>query len=315
MAENDNIDDTGDIDQIGADAWKDTLAGDNTEARESLKDYDTPDKFLEAFNGMRDRNWRDDFIPEDDPEGKVKSQMERFKTPGDYGNAFNEAQQKIRSGQMKTEAPAADADEATLNAYREQNGIPLTPEGYLENLSDGTVVGEDDKALFENFMGKLHEVNAPPQVAQAAVEWYNKFAEESQDEQATQDHTHHQEAEDQLRKDWGGDYRANVNLIGGLIDKTFGQEFKDIILNARGPDGRAIMNTPGIMDGFAALARTSTPIAQIVSPTGDPESTMNDEIATLEKYMATERTKYNADEKAQARLLELYDIRLKHNAA
>lgn len=312
MAENDDPNTI--IDDNGGE-WRETLAGDNADNLAALKDFETPDKFFEAFTGMQNRNWRDDFIPEDDPEGKIKGQMERFKTPGDYGNAFNEAQQKIRSGQMQMEAPAADADDATVAAYREQNGIPAESTGYLEGLPDGMVVGEDDKELFEEFMGELHKVNAPPAAAHAAVEWYNKWSETAQDDRAQVDFDDQKAAEDQLRTDWGGDYRANVNLIGGLIDKTFGSDFKDILLNARGPDGRAIMNTPGIMEGFAQLARTNTPISQIVSPTGNPEQTMNDEISELEKYMAEKRTEYNNDPKAQARLLELYEIRLQHNAA
>ena len=163
---------------INQGSWKDALAGDNQERLESLKDYETPDKFLEEFSALKNKNWRDDFAGDDE---KLKSTFERFKSPKDLANSYVEAQQKIRSGQMKVEPPPSDADEATINAYREQNGIPLEATGYLENLPDGLVIGEDDKELFTDFMGALHGVNAPPQVAAAAVEWYNKFAEEQQD--------------------------------------------------------------------------------------------------------------------------------------
>jgi len=46
--------------------------------------------------------------------------------------------------------------------------------------------------------------------------------------------------------------------------------------------------------------------------TSDPQQTVEDEIGQIEKVMREDRRAYNADEKMQARLRELYDIRLRH---
>ncbi len=286
------------------------MAGDNVERLESLQAFETQDKFFEHYDGMVNRNWRDEYAGDDD---KFKSTLERFSSPADMGTAYREAQGLIRGGQGRT-PPAEGASEDDVKAFREANGIPLEAAGYMDNLPDGLIVGEEDRELMGDFMGVLHSMNVDPKVGHAVIDWYNKFAERSQDDLAEADSIHHQETEDQLRQSWGGDYRANINLVGSLLESTFGKEYKQVILNARDPEGRAIMNIPGVLEGLAELSRKVNPVAQLTPAGGDPAQTLNDEIQEIEKYMRDERKAYNNDEPAQARLRQLYDIRTKHEA-
>ncbi len=288
--------------------WRDSLAGDNLDRLEQLNQFESPDKLFEHYDSLENRNWRDEYAGDDD---KFKSTLERFNTPADMGKAFREAQGKIRSGQFR-EAPGSDATDDDIRAYREANGIPLEAAGYLDNLPEGLVLGEEDRAIFQDFANVLHEMNVPPSVGHAVIDWYNNFTESAQDEIAELDAMHHQQTEDTLRQEWAGDYRANINLIGSLLEAQFGEEVKDALLNARDPAGRAIMNIPGVLEGFANISRQLNPIAQLTQPSGDPQQTLDAEIAELEKYMKDDRQAYNKDESAQARLRQLYDIRIKH---
>ncbi len=287
------------------------MAGDNIERLESLQKFESTDKFFEHYDGMANRNWRDEYAGDDD---KFKSTLERFNSPADMGTAYREAQGLIRSGQGR-QPPGEGASDEDVKAFREANGIPLESSGYMDNLPDGLVIGDDDREIMGDFMGVLHGMNVDPKVGHAVIDWYNQFAEQQQDDLATMDSEHHQETEDQLRQSWGGDYRANINLIGSLIESTFGAEHKEVILNARDPDGRAIMNIPGVLEGLAELSRKVNPVAQLAPTGGDPAQTLSDEIGALEKYMREDRKAYNHDEPAQARLRQLYDIRIKHEAA
>lgn len=289
-------------------SWKDALAGDNEEILESLNAYESPDKFLEEFNSLKNKNWRDDFAGEDE---KLKNQLERFSTPSDFAKSYVEAQAKIRSGELaKPQVLPENATEEDIAKFREAQGIPATAEGYLEQLPEGVTLGEEDMPIAGFFMEALHSVNATPEVAQSLIKKYDEFVEQQQDELASMDMTHAQETEDALREAWKGDYRANVNLVGALIEKTFGAEHKAAILNARDPEGRAIFNNPAIMTGLADLSRQLNPINQIISPTGNPQQTLNDEIKELETYMRDNRTAYNKDQAAQDRLRQLYQIRI-----
>ena len=230
------------------------------------------------------------------------------------GNAFREAQGLIRSGSAKA-PPAEGATDEDIAAWRQANGIPAEPSGYMDNLPDGLVIGEEDREIMGDFMGVLHHMNVDPKIGHAVINWYNNFAEEQQDILADMDSAQHQETEDALRQQWGGDYRANINLVGSLIDSTFGADYKEVILNARDPDGRAIMNIPGVLEGLAELSRKVNPVAQLAPVGGDPQQTLNDEISEIEGIMKTDRPRYDKDENMQARLRQLYDIRLKHEAA
>lgn len=274
---------------------------------------------LQGFESFSDMNaalesaqdWRRGIAGDDD---KYYADLQRFKTPLDYGNSFREAQQTIRSGNLKA-ALGPDATEEDVTAYREANGIPLESKGYMENLPEGLVLGDADKDIFADFADALHEVNAPPEIAHKALEWYNSFAEQEQSLRAELDEDHSAEANQQLREDWGADYRANINLIGGFLASTFGEEAKDQLMNGRYGDGRAFMNDPAVLKGLADVARRINPIHQIAPPGHDSQQSLNDEIAELEKFMRENRTEYNKDVQKQERLRQLYQIRIDQSNA
>jgi len=311
MAETDPI--TNPITDPGEPDWFKDMVTDDTppERVEFLKSFDTQEALFESAQTAQNANWRDAFAGDDE---KFKSQLERYNTPADLGNAFREQRATISGGNLKT-GLAEGATEDDIKAYRETNGIPLESDGYLENLPEGLVLGEDDKEIFADFAGAMHEMNVEPAVMHKVIDWYNGFAEDQQDTLAEIDHSHHQETEDALRTEWGTDYRANINLVGSLIESTFGEENANALLNARDAEGRAIMNIPGVLEGLANLSRKINPVAQLAPKSGrTPDQTLEDEIGEIEKYMKEDRAKYNKDEKAQARLRELYQIRIDHEA-
>ncbi|MCK5089324.1 MAG: hypothetical protein KAI25_07765 [Hyphomicrobiaceae bacterium] len=293
--------------------WFNDMVNDDTppERVEFLKSFDTQDALIDSGMAAKNANWRDAFAGEDD---KFKSQLERYNSPEDLGKAFREQRATISSGNLK-QTPDENATPEDLAAFRAANGIPAEASGYLENLPEGLVLGEEDKEIFENFSGAMHEMNVEPQVMHKVIDWYNGFAEDQQDAMAELDNGHHQETEDQLRTEWGTDYRANINLVGSLIETTFGEENASAILNARDAEGRALMNIPGVLQGLADISRQLNPVAQLAPSTGrTADQTLEDEIGELEKFMKDDRKAYNKDEKSQARLRELYQIRIDHEA-
>ena len=292
-------------------AWKEALAGDNTEVLESLNQYESPDKFLEEFNSLKNHDWRDDFAGDD---MKFKSTLERFKSPMEFSNSWREAQQKIRGGELQQQKglpqPDEGATEEQIKAFREEQGIPLESKGYYENLPDGLVLGENDIPYFESFAEKLFEKNMPPEFAHMAIEWYNDFSEREQTALVEGDATHRQEMEDSLREEWGPDYRANRNLLTAYLTKSLGEDAHEAFINARGLDGRGIMNNKDVISWLTSMARQENPALQLIKGDGDPLETLNAKIAEIEKFMETNRTDYNKDEAMQAELRRLYDMRL-----
>ena len=293
--------------------WYDDYAGDDEAKQQQLGEFDSFDAFLEDYNTQKNRDWRDGIAGDDD---KFKSTLTRFADPGAFGNAFREAQQKIRSGQLKPELPE-DATEEQVAEFRTTNNIPQEAAGYLEDLPDGLVIGEDDKDLMIDFLGALHGVNADPAVAHAAIGWYNKFEESQQDAIAKLDAEQSREATDALRDPedgWGKDYRENMNLIKGLMSNFMGEEASEQLTNGRYQDGRGFFNDVSVLKGLANLARQVNDVAPLIDHDPERLQSLHDEIADLEGMMGDKRSEYWKGPKAdgnQARLRDLYDLRSK----
>jgi hypothetical protein len=278
----------------------------NTARREMLSGYDTQDAFFDAHHAAVNHDWRKDIAGDDD---KFLSKLQRFTEPSDFGNTYREAEQKIRAGDLGPAKPGAEATEEDIKAYRRDAGIPLEAAGYLENLPEGLVVGEDDKTIMLDYMGALHEIYAPTEFAHKTIEWYNGLEERMQEAQQETDTEQARTVIDELRNDWGQDYRTNMNLIKGVLASTFGDETADKLTNGRYADGTGFFNDVGIMKGFADLARKVNPVAPLIPNDATAVQGLHDEIEEIEGKMGT--VEYRKSEPMQARLRELYDIRLK----
>lgn len=250
-------------------------------------------------------DWRKTYAGED---AKLLTRLERYQSPKAALDALISAQNKISSGELrKPLGENAPADEVA--AYRAQNGIPEKPEGYFEKLPEGLVIGDEDKPMFTSFAQGLHALNADPKIAQYAVKWYNDLQEERVAKLAEGDGTHKTAVEDALRAEWGGDYRANMNHIQGFLSQA-PQGVAEMLGNARGSDGRAIFNDPGVVRWLAQIAREANPVGIIVpAGGGNAGETIDTEIKGIEKTMRENRTAYNKDEAMQSRLRKLYEAR------
>ena len=296
------------------DTWKDAIAGDgdDRDARmTALADFDSPTALFDSQQGLANANWRDPFVPEGDEE--FGTQMERFSAPADFSKSFRE-QQTTLSSRPTLAAPGEGATDEDIVAFRETNKLPAEVGDYLKDLPDGIVLGETDMAIAEHFMGAMHGQYATKEMGNALLSAYSKFQEQVQTDQAALDATQHQETTDELRAEWGTDYRTNINIVHGYLEGMLGKEGKEELINGRYPSGRGFMNNPAVLKGLAIRGREYDPAAAagIPSAGADAVTTMNDEIAEIEKLMRTDRRAYNADQKMQDRLVELYDIRIEH---
>jgi hypothetical protein len=299
--------------------WYGDFAGEDEGRQETLGQFDSFDSFYEDYNNAKNFDWREGVAGDDD---KFKSNLERFDSLEAFGNSWRESQQKIRSGQLLPTLPE-DATEDQVKEFRTANNIPLEVDNYLDDLPDGLVVGDEDREYMLDFLGAMHEVNAPKEVGTALVQWYDDFRERQQDAIAQLDAEQQREATDFLRSTdtgWGNDFRTNMNLINSVLEQHFGEEAKAQLLNGRYQDGRGFFNDPGVLMGLASLARQVNDVAPLIAQDPDKMQSLNDEISDLEAKMADRTSEYWRGPKAnenQARYRELLDLRLKseQNAA
>lgn len=249
--------------------------------------------------------WRQELAGDD---AKALTQLERFTTPKALWDSYQAAYTKIRSGELKAPLPD-NATPEQVTAYRAERGIPEKPEGYLEKLPDGLVIGENDRPIFDSFVKSLHGANADPKVAHAAVAWYNNFQQEQEAARREADVKFGQATEDALRSEWGNEYRINKSIRDTYID-SLPQGIKDVFLNSRMPDGRPLGDHPDLSKWLVQEARDKGYSNTIVPGTnGNHGQSLEGEIEKIEKFMRSNNREYIRDEKMQARLRDLYEAR------
>ncbi len=293
----------------GTPEWYEQFADGNEGNLETLKAFENPEAFGKAFfeqsaaaAASADDNWRDPFSAGDEKYGK---RLEKFTTPEDYGKSYRQMEQRISSGDVLKPLPENATDD-DIKAFREQQGIPLEATGYLENLPEGLVIGEDDKPFLEDFLGKLHGLNVPPSVAHATIEWYNNFQEQAEADIAEQDKRHSDEFDAALRDKWGTEFRVNMNYGENLLS-DLSPEAKEEFLGARMSDNRTLANSPEMRQWMTSLGRKLWPSQKLV-PTGDGDSQTSAKarLKEIDNMMGTPA--YTKDPEIQAEWRRLTDF-------
>lgn len=237
-------------------------------------------------------NWRG-LIAGDD--AKVAERLGRFNSVKDLWNSYRNIETQMSSGKFRPELPTDREPTAEeLSAYRKAAGVPETAEGYLQHLEkDGLVIGEDDKAAVELLTNRLHAMHASPAVVKEAIKTYYDAVEHAQEQAVEAQKAFKQQNEDILRKEWGGEFRQNVNAIGNLLSGH--PEVKELLAHATLSDGSLALNNAHFLRWAAALARDLNPAATVVGPGhGDPMQSVTGRLAELDKMMKTNIDQWQA---------------------
>jgi hypothetical protein len=260
-------------------------------------------------------DWRDVMAAGDE---KERARLDRFRSPVDVYKSARELEKKMSSGAVKAKL-ADDATPEQLAAWRKDNGVPEKPDGYLEKLPNGLVIGDEDKPMIESFLADVHGENAPPAVVAKALDWYYRQQESQITEQSAKDKAFQQASEDALRAEWGAEFRGNVNSIQSFLDTApstdDGTPLKGLIMGARLADGTMLGNNPAALKWLASLAQDANPSGFIAPGQGLSQvDGIAEEKAKIEDRMRTDRQGYYRDEKMQARYRALLDAEAKLTA-
>lgn len=262
-------------------------------------------------------DWRDKLAAGDD---KFAAKLKRFQSPVDVAKSYRALEKELTD--IKASRPPVLPEKPTdadIAEYRKALAIPEKAEGYLSDLPNGLVIGEEDKPLAGSFAEAMHALHAPPAIVKAGLDWYYKNKEDTAAEMSKADAEYRQKSVDALRAEWGGEYRANFNAAMAFLDSAPSEgdtPLKDLLLGARLSDGTLAGDNPMVLKWLVQMANDANP-AGFVSPgagTSQIES-VRDEIATIEKTMRENRAAYDKDEKMQKRLVQLYEAEEKLSKA
>ena len=247
-------------------------------------------------------NWRESIAGDDEA---LLNVLKRHKDLRSVLKSGWEAQQKIRRGEVSNGLPENPTDEQ-LAAWRQANGVPESADKYELDIEEGLVLGEVDTRILQEVQAAAHRENIP---AAALSKITNAFLHGRQQEQEAlqaQDGLHQQQATRQLKEAWGQDFQANVNLAKMFLSQL-PEEVRDNVASARMADGRALFNSPEVLDYIAEHMRKIAPAATLVPNSSNPLQSINEEIKRLEDRMGT--PEWYKDDAAQKRYRDLIEAR------
>lgn len=252
-------------------------------------------------------DWRERMAGGDD---KALKQLSRYASPEEIWKKARSLEQKMSSGELKP-VLGKNASTEELSEWRKAHGIPESADKY--DIT-GISLDEGDKGLVAEVLKAAHGAHLTPEQAKAIVGIWPSIKEAANQRVAEQDHEFKQKAEDELRGEWGNDFRRNLNLIHQLMDSTGDAKTKDLVLNGRLADGTPFGSSPAALRMLLGVALQANPTATLLPVgTANAGKSIDDEIASIEKAMRADRQAYNKDEKMQARFRELLIAKEKLN--
>jgi len=245
-------------------------------------------------------DWRERMARGDE---KRLTTIKRFASPETMADAYFALRQKVSSGELKEPFPA-DGKPEDQAKWRETNGIPDAPEKYELALPDGLTVGEEDKAIISAVQKAAHAANLPADAFNGVAAAYFKAIDDFTAQQADQDAAWKEETEENLRAEFGADYKRNLaaveNFLGTLPDGLGAR-----LAHARLSDGRPLGADPVALRWLIQTAQEMNPLATLVPGGAGDIKGIEAELADLKKLMRDDPKTWYASPDKQKRYQEL----------
>ena len=236
-------------------------------------------------------DWPADWRAKYSADPAVQKRLERYGSPKAALDALFAAQNRISKGDLLPSLKD-NATEAEVADYRAAHGIPATPAEYDLSLPNGLVIGAEDKPFVDEFLAKAHEQNMHPKQVQEALGWYFDKQEQATAAQEARDQEARINCVDELRNDFGPDYKKEVKIAMDLLESA-PDGVKDRFLAGRLADGIMIGNDPAIIRWLNSLSRELNPVGTVVPGSGtNAAQAVETEMATLRKLMGDHSSDY-----------------------
>ncbi len=250
-------------------------------------------------------DWRQMIAGEDD---KTLKQLERVKSPADMVKRFMDAQAKISKG-LKPLSINADSSDDEVAEYRHAIGLPQDVKDYDIKFSDTMKPTDADKDVLNDFRKVAFDKNIPPEQAQTILDWYESNREGQLQDMQENAQTVRAATSEELRQEWGGEYKGNLNAIQTFMETSLGEDSHKALVHKQFTDGTFLGDDPNF------LRMMSGPATDHVGPnaifSGDVEvvaqnlNERKNELLKLRGGSRDDRAKYKSDA-VQSELTGIY---------
>ena len=271
------------------------------EDQEQKADSDEADKEAQASDEKDteekdgEPDWRDR-MSGGDP--KIRKVLNRYASEAGVARALVALRAKMDSNEVVRAKPKGDPDDPAyqeaMKQWRAQEKIPEKPDGYLDDVPEGLVVGEDDQEKVADFLAAMHDADAPPGYVHAALLWYNAIKEQNAELRAQYDDQIRIEADDELRAEWGTDYRGNLNGVRNMVKTIGNEDLLNRLFTARMDDGQGALfgDDPEMLRLLVAIDKQLNPHGTLPLPDSEAGKAMASEKEVIQKAMGDRTSDY-----------------------
>lgn len=167
-------------------------------------------------------DWRDKLAGGDD---KLKNLLSRYTAPDAFAKAFKELRAAYDSRKPAKDEAAElpeNPTEEQLAAWRKAKGVPDKPEDYEFEVPEGKELSDSEYDILMDFAKAMHEKNMPASAVKEISSWFLEYEDIVAQRNADNAYKARMETEEKLRAEWGGDYKANVNLMANTLQEHLG---------------------------------------------------------------------------------------------
>jgi|SRR5690242_7395 len=236
---------------------------------------------------------------------KFLKELERYKSIDSIGKAFRD-NKKAASERKTTPSLSDKSTPEEIKAFREANGIPEEADAYPVSFREDYKPSETDTAILGSFKEAMHERNVPPAAAAAALEWYQDFATEQQQQLDANLAKVAKETQTTLRSEMGGEFDGNMGAVREFMTAQLGKDGFDRMMGLRLMDGSRLQDDPAFVKMMAQVSTDYYGSNAIFN--GDVETTaktVQERIDEILKLRNTDPEKYKSDV-VQAEITKLY---------
>lgn len=258
-------------------------------------------------------DWRDKLVngfPEDQ-RGKAKDYVTRRNSPYEIIRSGMTADAKIKElTETRIKLPTGkDDDPKELAAFRQKWGVPADAKEYKADIpKEVGELSDLDQELLDEFKKDAHTKNYSQDQFAHAVKMYWAVDQRVKAAQVTQVVKAQQAAVDELRVEFGKDYRPTVELINRMFETelsavgmTEADERREF-LSQRFTNGMALGEHPAFVKMMAKIARERADDGAFVM--GETSDGVDIE-AKIDKIIETRNTDMKAYERMQPELKRL----------
>lgn len=249
-----------------------------------------PPSFREMAEGIEDESLRNTAV--------------RYNSLNDMAKAINDLR-----GSNRIKVPDENSTDEEKSAWRKALGVPeeaTGEKGYQISYEEGLETNDQDQMVVDHLLPVAHKYGVPQEAVNGIANEMVKLSHEFENRITQGLKDYQAEQTEALKKEWGKDYEANINLA-----KRFAQTYADgdfqAMLDVKMDDGGLLGDHPVMQKFLANLGRRTSEGEVMIGNTTEERKSAQDEINELNKKVPIGTPGY-ADPAHQKKLQELYAI-------